>query len=148
MSARHRFDDDVFDAYFMETLPSTERDGFEEHLLVCQACREQLDRTEEFIVAIRQEARIPENGYEALDGCQPRRFIHDTEDGLIVSEVMHAGSRKWVAHHWGPQLDGGRTTRTLREAMDYLTVSFSQMFPEHQCTSRCEAISDARPKPN
>ena len=141
MNAKHPFDGDFFDAYLLKTLASTERAQLEEHLLVCQACREQLDRTEDFIASIRREARIPENGFMALNGRQPRRFIHDTEDGLIISEVMHAGSRKWVAHHWGPQLDGGRITRTLREAMDYLTESFGRMFPEHQCTCRCETVS-------
>jgi hypothetical protein len=66
-----------------------------------------------------------------------RRFTHDTEDGLIASEATRLGRGKWFAHHWGPQLDGGTTTPTLREANAYLTESFQQMFPEHQCTKQC-----------
>ena len=66
-----------------------------------------------------------------------RKFTHDTEDGLVVSEAIRLGRRKWFAHHWGPQLDGGTTTTTLRQANAYLTESFQQMFPEHQCTERC-----------
>ena len=66
-----------------------------------------------------------------------RRFTHDTEDGLIASEAKRLGRGKWFAHHWGPQLDGGTTTTTLREAITYLTESFQQMFPEHLCTERC-----------
>lgn len=67
-----------------------------------------------------------------------RRFTHDTEDGLIVSEATRVGQKKWFAHHWGPELDGGISTKTLRDAMTYLIESFRQMFPEHQCTERCE----------
>ena len=68
-----------------------------------------------------------------------RRFVHDTEDGLIVSEAKQLGENEWLAHHWGPQLDGGGTFRSLGAAMTYLRESFEQMFPEHQCcTDRCE----------
>jgi hypothetical protein len=69
-----------------------------------------------------------------------RRFIHDTEDGLIVSETTRQGRGKWLAHHWGPQLDGARNTKTLKDGMTYLIESFQQMFPEHQCTERCELL--------
>ena len=65
------------------------------------------------------------------------KFFHDTEDGLIVSEVTRLRRRSWLAHHFGPQLDGGTTTQTLREAKAYLEESFWQMFPEHQCNGRC-----------
>jgi hypothetical protein len=60
-----------------------------------------------------------------------RRFAHDTEDGLIVSETTRLGRGEWFAHQWGAQLDGGTATKTLLEAMTYLIDSFRQMFPEH-----------------
>lgn len=74
-----------------------------------------------------------------------RRFIHETQDGLIVSETTRLGRGKWLAHHWGPQLDGARNTKTLKDGMTYLIESFQQMFPEHQCTERCEDGVMARP---
>ena len=73
-----------------------------------------------------------------------RRFTHDTDDGVIVSEVTRVRRGKWFAHHWGPQLDGGRATKTLTEANAYLIESFQQMFPEHRCVDRCQT-EETRP---
>jgi hypothetical protein len=49
-----------------------------------------------------------------------RRFTHDTDDGIIVSEVTRVSRGKCFARHSGPQLDGGRTAKTLDEADAYL----------------------------
>jgi hypothetical protein len=65
--------------------------------------------------------------------------VHDTDDGLIVSVVTQLGDRKWSARHFGPQLEGGRITKTFRQALTYLTESFEQMFPEHHpCNDNCQ----------
>lgn len=63
--------------------------------------------------------------------------IHDTDDGLVVSEVTRLAPGEWFAHHYGPLLDGGKPTRTLWGAVAYLAESFHQMFPEHECNERC-----------
>jgi hypothetical protein len=55
---------------------------------------------------------------------------------MIYSQATRQG-RKWVARHWGPQLDGLRECRTMREANEYLETSFAEMFPEHRCTELC-----------
>jgi len=68
-----------------------------------------------------------------------RRFWHDTEDGLIILEVVQMINGECLARHSGPKLDGGTVTRTVSEAMDYLRESFQQMFPEHRCTDKCQA---------
>jgi hypothetical protein len=34
-----------------------------------------------------------------------------------------------LARHWGEQLQGARECRTMREANEYLTDSFVEMFP-------------------
>lgn len=129
--------EDVLEAYVMRTLSGTEIGPPELHPFLCLVCRDRLAETAEFITAMRAAAA------ECLKLQDPRdpqshRFTHDTDDGLIVSQVTRLGPKKWLAHHWGPQLDGGRTTRTLREAVVYLIESFQQMFPEHVvCTTRC-----------
>ena len=64
-------------------------------------------------------------------------FLHHTEDGFIISEVTRLGRRKWFAHHFGLQLDGGKIAPTLRDAVTYLMESFREMFPEHRCGPRC-----------
>jgi hypothetical protein len=67
----------------------------------------------------------------------PLYMIHDTADGLIYSKVDRRGG-KWVARHWGEQLDGGKECATMREANDFLVEAFQQMFPEHRCTEICQ----------
>jgi hypothetical protein len=72
---------------------------------------------------------------------KPLSFVHDTADGFIYSKVEHRG-RKWIARHWGDELDGMRVCATLREANEYAVASFSEMFPEHRCTERCRLSDD------
>ena len=64
-------------------------------------------------------------------------FVHDTADGMVHSKVERQ-RRKWIARHWGDQLDGMRVCASLRDANEYLVTSFQEMFPEHRCTERCE----------
>ncbi len=46
---------------------------------------------------------------------------------MIYSQAIRQG-RRWVARHWGSQLDGMRVCKTMREESDYLKDSFSEMF--------------------
>ena len=74
------------------------------------------------------------------DKRKPLHIVHDTADGFIYSRTEKQG-RKWIAHHWGDQLQGARECKTMREANEYLQTSFEQMFAEHRCTARCGTIS-------
>lgn len=69
---------------------------------------------------------------------KPSSFVHDTADGFVYSKVERRG-RKWIARHWGDQLDGMRLCATVREANEYVVASFQEMFPEHRCTEQCHA---------
>ena len=71
---------------------------------------------------------------------KPLSFMHDTADGLVFCKVERRG-RKWLALHWGDQIDGTRECASVREANEYAVTSFHQMFPEHRCTVRCKAES-------
>ena len=42
-------------------------------------------------------------------------FVHDTADGMVHSKVERQ-RRKWIARHWGDQLDGMRVCASLRDA--------------------------------
>jgi len=71
--------------------------------------------------------------------CDPRRplfLCHDTADGLFYLRVERQG-RKWLACHWGDQVEGIRECRTMREANERAIQDFRAMFPEHRCTARC-----------
>ena len=62
--------------------------------------------------------------------------VHDTADGLIYCQAERHG-RKWLARHWGDELDGREEFRTLRAANEFVVTSFREMFPEHLCTPKC-----------
>jgi len=131
MEIKRHLSEDVLDGYVMRTLTGTATLRSESHLLICEACRHRLEEMEQFLIAVRAAPRT------RVTSARSYRFSHETDDGLIVSEVTRFGTKGWTARHWGPQLNGGRTTKTLKEATAYLVESFHQMFPEHVCTERC-----------
>jgi anti-sigma factor RsiW len=51
----HVSEDDL-ERYAMRTLPAPESDRLEEHLLVCQSCRDRLKATDEYVAAMRSAA--------------------------------------------------------------------------------------------
>ena len=55
--------EDALEEYAMRTLPDSEWDRIEEHLLVCAECRNRLTATDAFVVAMRgAAAKIKESG--------------------------------------------------------------------------------------
>lgn len=62
---------------------------------------------------------------------------HFTEDGPIFGASHQRADGKWVARHWGRELQGEQVCDTVGEANAYLKESFRQMFPEHECAERC-----------
>jgi hypothetical protein len=114
----------------MGKLSADEALEFEDHYLTCASCAEVVEKTGRFMGAMRSAGA-------KSDRTTPLHFTHATEDGLIVSEVVETINGEWLARHVGPQLDGGRVTRTLWEANEYLLESFRQMFPEHICSTNC-----------
>ena len=75
--------------YAMGKLSGSAKDTLEEHLLLCQVCQEQLDEATGYVIAMRQAVMMRNRSV--------RQFHHDTEDGLIVSEVTRLGPGKWLA---------------------------------------------------
>jgi hypothetical protein len=125
--------DEEIDSYSLGRLAEPELFRFETHFLICQACRDRITAVDSMRAALRS---LGPRTRRTLPLC----FCHETEDGLIVSRVRRVGRRKWLARHYGPQLDGGRETQSLPEANAYLLESFEQMFPEHRCTAKCRSL--------
>ncbi len=48
---------DALEQYAMETLPESEIEPLEEHLLVCEPCQDRLTHIDQFIAALRAAAR-------------------------------------------------------------------------------------------
>jgi hypothetical protein len=105
--------DEALEDYSLDKLGGASLAAVEEHLLVCERCRDRLVRIE------------------------PVNFLHYTQDGPVYSRVTRLTTGKAMARHWGPDLHGGRIFGSVRDATGYLSDSFSQMYPEHTCDGSC-----------
>jgi hypothetical protein len=121
---------DELEAYSLGSTSDAALDKVEEHLLICERCRIELALSEQYLWAMKKAVAAPETGKRL-------RSIHVTEDGPIFGTIRSGADGKWMARHWGRQLDGGRTCDSMEEANVYLMESFDQMFPEHSCSEHC-----------
>jgi len=110
----HQTGEDL-ERYSLEGLALSLMPGFEEHLLICQRCRDR------------------------LNAIEPYNFIHYTRDGPFYSRVTKLRTGAFFARHWGRSLEGGKEFGARESAKAYLARTFFRMFPEHACTARCGA---------
>ena len=54
--------EDDLERYAMRTLPESACATLEEHLLICQSCRDRLQTTDEYVAAMTAAAKIRESG--------------------------------------------------------------------------------------
>ena len=54
--------DDTLERHSMRSLPAPESDRLEEHLLVCQSCRDRLTATDEYVAAMKAAVKLRESG--------------------------------------------------------------------------------------
>ena len=108
----HQSKEDL-ESYSLGRLAPDKIASLEQHLLICARCRDK------------------------LHAIEPYTSVHFTSDGPVYSRVtkLHAG--RYLARHWGQNLEGGKEFGTLAGARSYLARTFTQMFPEHVCTGRC-----------
>ncbi len=102
----------------------------EEHLLVCDSCRERLNLISEYLSTMRA----------ALRPSDPRVILwqlHSTHDGPIQIWVEQKPDGKWLSRRAGPNLDGGLETEKRTDALLDAFQSFVQLFPEHKCSRAC-----------
>ena len=121
----HPSSDDL-EAYALGLSSDAYQEKAEEHLLICELCRNELAATD-------WSSRASSEARKRL------RSIHITEDGPIFEAMYSRADGKWVARHWGRQLDGSQVCDSMEEANAYLMESFRQMFPEHLCSGQCRS---------
>jgi hypothetical protein len=115
-------------------LPTAKSIRVQRHLFKCGPCLQRLIGIEVQLAALEliagDRAPMPEKS-------KPLFIVHDTADGFVYSRAEERRGA-WYARHWGKELDGGRDCGTMAEANEFLIQSFSEMFPEHRCTERCQ----------
>jgi len=107
--------DRAIEEYSLDTLTDSGLLAAEEHLLVCGDCR----------------AR--------LAGIEPVKYVHETEDGSVYARITRLRTGKVMARQWGADLHAGRVFGSFCAAQEYLSESFSRMYPEHTCVGACGA---------
>lgn len=108
--------DRALEAYSVDKLPEARLAVVEEHLLVCGLCRTR------------------------LEGIEPVNYIHDTEDGPVYARITRLATGRLMARHWGHDLHTGRAFGSFYAAKQYLSESFSQMYPDHTCQGACGSL--------
>lgn len=115
--------------YALKLLANVEVAAVEEHLLLCESCRQIVTESDEFALVVRDWGR---RGPVAW-------FIHDTEEGPIHLEMRLLPDLQWAACFQGEKVEGRALFQSAEEAYRYLERVFSEMYPEHRCTDRCGA---------
>ena len=105
----------ALEQYSLDGLLESSLVAVEEHLLVCGACRVRLEEIE------------------------PVKYIHHTEDGPVYARITRLATGRVMARLWGQDLHAGKAFGSFYAAKEYLSASFSRMYPEHQCRDACGA---------
>jgi anti-sigma factor RsiW len=121
-------------SYALGDLADSETAQVEEHLLVCEACRQVVLETDAFGRLFGDNKR----GHAAV------AFAHATGEGLVSLELSALPGSRWLARIRGGELEAQAVLASPREAYRHLRRSFSEMFPEHLCSPEC---GPARPLP-
>jgi hypothetical protein len=119
----------ALEEYALERLVEAEVARVEEHLLLCESCRQIVSELDVFAPLLQGRGR----------GRRSAAFVHDTEDGLIRLELQTLPGSKWAARFWGENLEGTAVLMSAGEAYGHLRRVFGDMYPAHRCTSRCGA---------
>lgn len=117
---------DAVERYVLGELAEPELAPLEEHLLICETCRQAVAEMDVFAPLMRPPGPT---GRAA--------FSHSTADGPVTLEIQRLPEGKWTARFSGPGLEGQTPAASPREAFAFLRRSFSEMFPEHLCSPAC-----------
>ncbi|HVX66193.1 MAG TPA: zf-HC2 domain-containing protein [Bryobacteraceae bacterium] len=119
----------LLESYALEDLPESDLSAIEEHLLVCERCRQVVAELDVFAPTLRGWGRKRTSA----------AFVHETDDGPIRLELRALPDAKWAARFWGEALEGSAVFPSVREAYAHLRDVFSEMYPDHLCNQGCGA---------
>jgi hypothetical protein len=122
--------EDILELYALNRLPDALLPPVEEHVLICEECRQRLHTVDVFVSTLKTTLRRSEPNVVFWQ-------LHQTDDGPVEIWIERAGERKWVSQRRGFALSGGGEFRTQAEAMQEMSQSFIGLFPEHICSVAC-----------
>lgn len=122
-------DVEVVERYVFGELAEPALAPVEEHLLVCETCRQAVSEMDTFAPLVRPAGSVGSAAY-----------THATADGAVTLEIRALPESKWSARFHGSRLEGRALVASPREACAYLRRSFAEMFPEHLCDEGCGPV--------
>ncbi len=127
MEERHLSGAEV-EGFVNETLPEPELEPVEIHLLICECCRQRVERIDRFLAELRAAGVAPETPLQAL---------HITSDGPVTLHTRKSEGGHWIAVLSAPETRAEKSFEDLDAAKVFLARVFTTLFPEHLCDSRC-----------
>ncbi len=132
--------DEVLELFALNRLPDDRLPAVEEHILICEECRERLHTVDVFLSTLKTTLRRSDPNVVFWQ-------LHQTEDGPVEIWIERAGDSRWISRRRGPALSGGAEFRSEAEALEEVSESFAVLFPEHRCSGACLlGRLDERPK--
>jgi hypothetical protein len=119
--------DDLLERYALNRTSESETAYVEEHLIICEPCRERFVSVEQYTSAVRG----------ALRSFATELIATHQVEGRPVRLFVRATGDRWIARISGPRLEGGMVFGTRREAEAYCHRAFHDMYPEHKCGRGC-----------
>jgi hypothetical protein len=126
---KDHLDLEAIERYVFGELAEPELAPAEEHLLVCEMCRQAVSEMDVFGPLMRSTGT---SGAAA--------YTHSTEEGPVTLEIRKLPESKWLARFYGSHLEGRTEVASPREAHACLRRSFAEMFPEHLCNEGCGPV--------
>ncbi len=119
-------DMEAMERFAFDELAEPELAPVEEHLLVCELCRQAVSEMDVFAPLLRRAG-----------GSGSAAYKHVTKDGTVTLEIRALPESRWSARFHGSCLEGRALVASPREAYAYLRRSFAEMFPDHLCDEGC-----------
>ncbi len=116
------------EGFVTETLPEPELEPVEIHLLICECCRQRVERIDRFLAALRAAGDTRDSSLS---------FFHKTEDGLVSLHTRKSEEGLWIAVLSAGETHSEKSFDSLEAAKVFLGRVFTTLYPEHVCDAAC-----------
>jgi len=125
MQGRHLTNEEM-DGLVRATLSRPALTRVEEHLLVCEQCRQCVEELAQLVASLG-----------AADTPGPLDMTHATADGPIRLQTRRQENGAWRAELCGAEIQSLGTFGSCESANAFVQRVFYEMFPEHVCNAGC-----------
>ena len=113
--------------YALEELSEERLAEVEEHLLICERCRQVVSELDVFVPVLQPRGVMQVTA----------AFTHAFGDRGVSLELRRLPDHKWGARYFGSAAQQSGIFKTAAEAHAFLRQVFEEQYPDHLCTERC-----------